>query len=761
MDNKDFRELYLQEKKINELIYKFNEAEDINEIFLDLGEELTHLFSCERITIYAIDKKKNQLYSRIKTGDAPLEIRVNIDQKSIAGYVAKNRRVVNIKDVYNEQELSLRYPGLVFDCTWDKSSGFRTCSILACPLILRDKFLVGVLQLINKKGGAFFNKKDQELVLKLSSPLATAFYNLLMYQRKFGKFDYLLESNKITYTELDMAIIKARANKDEVERDVGWVLINEFNVSKEDVGKSLSIYYGTDFLSYSDNIILPSELLKKLNIEYLKSRFWIPVKQEEGAITVIIDDPFDEEKKREVYFSGLGNNIEFVVGLRQDIVNFLNNYQEQQSCDKESLGDVLSELIDEDTDLDTEVEEDVLSENAPAVIKLVTKIIKDAYDMGVSDIHVEPGLGKDPAKVRFRRDGVCFQYIEIPATHIRAFINRIKIMSNLDIAEKRVPQSGKIKLKYKERVVELRTEVTPTVGGVEDVVMRILAAGKPMPIEKMNFTQRNLSALLDIINRPYGIFLVVGPTGSGKTTTLHSILARLNTVEKKIWTAEDPVEITQPGLRQVQVRPKIGYTFAAAMRSFLRADPDIIMVGEMRDQETTHTALEASLTGHLVFSTLHTNSAPETIVRLIDMGMNPFNFADALLGILAQRLVRTLCPKCKDKYHPEKQEFEMLKKEYGEDLFQELDVLYSEGFFLYRPVGCEKCGNSGYLGRTAIHELLVATPEIKRAIVEGATVEEIYKIGRSKGMRTLKQDGIIKVIKGQTDLAEVLKVCIV
>ncbi len=759
MTEKNFKELYLQEKEINELISSINQAENLNEIFLDLKDRLTDFFNCERITIYAVDKKKNQLYSRIKTGREPIEIRVDIDEKSIAGFVAKHRCIVNLKDVYELEEIK-KYPGICFDSSWDKKSGFRTRSVLASPLILKGKFLVGVLQLINKKHG-YFRASDEVLVQKLSPSLAGAFYHLLMFQRKFGKFDYLIETHKITYAELDMAIVKARRGKTPIEQDVAWVLINEFNIPKEEVGRALSIFYNTPFISYSENVILPSDILKRLNIEYLKSRFWVPYKYEKDKLIVLIDDPLDEEKKREVYFSGIEENIKFCVSLREDIIKFLAGFEEQEIVGGESLGDVLSELREEDRELESELCEDVVSEDAPAVIKLVSKIIKDAYDKKASDIHIEPGIGKEPAKVRFRRDGVCFHYIDIPASHTRAFINRIKIISNLDIAEKRVPQSGKIKLKYKDRVVELRVEVTPTVGGVEDVVMRILAAGKPLPLDKMNFTDRNLKALLDIIEKPYGIFLVVGPTGSGKTTTLHSVLGKLNTVEKKIWTAEDPVEITQAGLRQVQVNPKIGYTFAAAMRSFLRADPDIIMVGEMRDQETAHTALEASLTGHLVLSTLHTNSAPETITRLLDMGMNPFNFADALLGILAQRLVRTLCKKCKQPYHPNREEFDTLKKEYGEELFPELGIDYSDDLVLYRPVGCDECGKTGFSGRMALHELLVATPSIKRLIVSGAPVEEIFKTGIKEGMRTLKQDGIVKVFQGYTDFSSVLKVCIV
>lgn len=760
MENRDFKDLYFQEKKINEIISKLNQAENFNEIFLELRDELEDLFGCERLTIYAIDKRKNQLYSRIKTGDVPMEIRVDIDNKSIAGYVAKNRAIVNIKDVYKCHELESVYPGICFDSSWDKKTGFRTKSVLAAPLILKEKFLVGVIQLINKKQRGYFENSDEELLKKIIPSLSGAFYHLLMYQKRFGKFEYLLESLIITYEELDLAIIKARKGKTPIEQDVAYVLMHEFNVPKEEIGKSLSIYYNTDFIPYDDNVILPTELLKKLNIDYLKTRFWVPFKYQDDKLIILIDDPFDEEKKREIHFSGLGENLRFCVSLREDIIKFLMRFEDQTIFGDESVGDVLSELKDEDMEMESDISEDFISEDAPAVIKLVTKIIKDAYDKNVSDIHIEPYPGKEPTKIRFRKDGVCFNYIEIPSSYIRAFVNRIKIMSNLDISERRIPQSGKIKMKYKDRVVELRVEITPTVGGFEDVVMRILASGKPLPLEKMNFSPKNLDALYSIITKPYGIFLVVGPTGSGKTTTLHSVLGYLNTPEKKIWTAEDPVEITQYGLRQVQINPKVGLTFASAMRSFLRADPDIIMVGEMRDQETAHTALEASLTGHLVLSTLHTNSAPETIVRLIDMGMNPFNFADALLGVLAQRLVRTLCKKCKAPYHPDKKEFDMLVKEYGEEYFHELGITYSDDLTLYKPVGCDACANTGYAGRTAIHELLVATPKIKRLIVEGRPVDEILKVGLSEGMRTLKQDGIYKVFKGDTDFQNVLKVCI-
>jgi type II secretory ATPase GspE/PulE/Tfp pilus assembly ATPase PilB-like protein len=290
--------------------------------------------------------------------------------------------------------------------------------------------------------------------------------------------------------------------------------------------------------------------------------------------------------------------------------------------------------------------------------------------------------------------------------------------------------------------------------------MRILAKGEAMPLDAMALSERNNRELLNILSKPYGIVLVVGPTGSGKTTTLHAALHHINTPDRKIWTAEDPVEITQYGLRQVQVHPKIGFDFAAAMRSFLRADPDVIMVGEMRDFETAKTGIEASLTGHLVLSTLHTNSAPETIIRLLDMGIDPLNFADALLGVLAQRLIRTLCKNCKEAYRPSREEFEEIIANYGPVHFPATGITYTDGLKLYRPKGCDTCDQSGYRGRMGIHELLVATDEIKKLIQKHAPVDDLRKLAMTGGMTTLMQDGIIKTFKGFTDFKQVKRVCI-
>jgi type II secretory ATPase GspE/PulE/Tfp pilus assembly ATPase PilB-like protein len=344
---------------------------------------------------------------------------------------------------------------------------------------------------------------------------------------------------------------------------------------------------------------------------------------------------------------------------------------------------------------------------------------------------------------------------------VRGIISRIKIMSNLDIAERRLPQDGKIKFRRKGvPTFELRVATLPTAGGYEDVVMRILASAGAMAIDEMGLTQRNVTVMKKIIHKPYGLVLAVGPTGSGKTTSLHAILGHINTPGVKIWTAEDPIEITQAGLRQTEVRPKIGLDFARMMRAFLRADPDIIMIGEMRDEETASIGIEASLTGHLVFSTLHTNSAPETITRLLDMGLNPLNFSDAFLGVLAQRLTRRLCSNCREESPVTEDEFEMIVSDFGKEHFAKTGIEYTSEMTISRHVGCDNCSGTGYRGRMGIHELMEGTPEVKLMIKKQANTEEIFKRAMQDGMLTLKQDGILKVLKGESDMEEVRRVCI-
>jgi type II secretory ATPase GspE/PulE/Tfp pilus assembly ATPase PilB-like protein len=407
-----------------------------------------------------------------------------------------------------------------------------------------------------------------------------------------------------------------------------------------------------------------------------------------------------------------------------------------------------------------------------SLVRMINSMIIEAHREGASDIHIESYPGQEKTRIRFRRDGLLYTYLELPPSYRNAIIARVKIMCDLDISEKRMPQDGKINFaKYSpQHRIELRVATIPTNNGLEDVVMRILASAKPLPMSQLGLSPNNLAQLTRAVERPYGMVLCVGPTGSGKTTTLHSALMQINTPERKIWTAEDPVEITQAGLRQVQVNPRIDWTFAKALRAFVRADPDVIMVGEIRDAETAGTAIEASLTGHLVLSTLHTNSAPETVTRLLDMGMDPFNFADSLLAVLAQRLVRRLCTRCTTPSPASDETIDELLNDYMHAFGPQENAAAKRQAVLddwlqrfghegklhsHKAAGCKHCGSTGFKGRVGLHELMTMTKTLRRLVQTGARAEELQQAALQEGMRTLRQDGIEKVLAGHTTIEEV------
>ena len=745
-------------KALQDITNRIHAAQNIKQILVDLKDGILNLFNAQSITIYVVDKIRNEIYSMFLTGGTELkEIRVPISNKSIAGYVANTGKFVNISDAYNQSELKAIDNELSFDDSWDKKSGYKTKQILAAPIFNKNQ-LLGVIQILNRKIGTnSFSTEEKGLLHQIAEVLGIAFYNQQrITRRRKTKFDYLISHDLLKEEELDSAWEESREKKETMEN----FLMGKYKISKEDIGRSFEEFYRCRFLAYNDKTVIPGDLIKNLKKDYLRRELWVPLEKKDGCIYVIIDEPNNILKRDTIESLLKTKQVKYDIAFPEDIIKYINLFYHSPE-DEHSFTELLGKLDDEDTAMEDEDGGDVVTESDSVIMQLVNKIINDAYARRASDIHVEPNIGKKNVEIRYRVDGDCALYQTVPFSYRAALISRIKIMSSLDITIKRLPQDGKIKFRRSTGdEIELRVATIPTQGGVEDVVMRILAKGETMPLEDMSLLPRNYKEIINIISKPYGMILVVGPTGSGKTTTLHATLHHINTPDKKIWTAEDPVEITQYGLRQVQVQSKIGFDFAAAMRAFLRADPDVIMVGEMRDFETAKTGVEASLTGHLVFSTLHTNSAPETIVRLLDMGIDPLNFADALLGILAQRLVRTLCKKCKEQYHATKEEYEEIMEVYGREEFAKLNIPYDDNFMLYRPKGCEVCDKTGYKGRMGIHELLVGTDEIKRMVQKHSTVEVMRDQAMKEGMTTLLQDGIMKSLKGFTDFKQIRRVCI-
>jgi type II secretory ATPase GspE/PulE/Tfp pilus assembly ATPase PilB-like protein/predicted aspartyl protease len=593
----------------------------------------------------------------------------------------------------------------------------------------------------------------------------------------------LLGLGKITPEQLIQALERQRTQRD---RPLGQTLIDMGLIQPADLQIALARKMGYPFVDVRRYPIdgaalklVPMNLAARLEV--------LPIDLVGAGVVVAMPDPLQFKVIDELEFTAQCKIIPVVSPIADLRVKIVEAYRAHGLADdgvtligEEASGSGItgsadqsaSQLAEELTDesLSENFDERALEQSDNTLVKLVNSMIIEAFHQRASDIHIEPYPGRDKVVIRFRVDGEMRPYLELPPNYRNALVARIKIMCNLDISERRKPQDGKIQFKrFGGLPIELRVATIPTAGGVEDVVMRILNSSAPLPLDGLHLSVRNLAAIEQILTRPYGLFLCVGPTGSGKTTTLHAALQRLNTPNRKIWTAEDPVEITQRGLRQIQINPKIGWTFASALRSLLRADPDVIMVGEIRDAETADMAIEASLTGHFVMSTLHTNSAAETILRLHDLGVDPFSFADSLQGILAQRLVRRLCPACVEIEPITSQRLRELIHDYraqlppdhplhdDEALNHEWRQRFSRDgqLVIGHAPGCVECGQTGFRGRVALHELLVASPDIRQLVQTRARPAEIQAQAVREGMRTLRQDGIEKVLAGLTTLAEV------
>jgi type II secretory ATPase GspE/PulE/Tfp pilus assembly ATPase PilB-like protein len=593
----------------------------------------------------------------------------------------------------------------------------------------------------------------------LPPPEAAEAVNVLGPRKRVEKYDYLLAQRLVTREIIASAQAEAKIRNISSET----VLMEKYKIRKADISASLTLYYRHPFVALEKNFIPPAEVIDKLSIPRLKIGCWLPIRVRDNVVTVLVDDPTDLRKADAIEATLSAYRVRFVVGIRDNILQALEALTGEARTD---VATILGDVRDDPANVETAQREDDLhraetTKQESVTVRLASQIISDAHHARASDIHIEPSGGRRALSIRFRVDGTCITYQEIPPSVRHALVARFKIMAGLDIAERRKPQDGKIRIRVGQEEIELRVATIPTVGGNEDVVLRIFATQGAIALNDLGLTPRNLEQLIGAAAKPYGLILCVGPTGSGKTTTLHATLGHINTTERKIWTAEDPVEITQPGLRQVQVRPQIGYSFATAMRAFLRADPDVIMVGEMRDSETAAIAVEASLTGHLVLSTLHTNSAAETIVRMLELGLDAFNFSDALVAIVAQRLVKRVCGTCKQPHRATASEIHELSEPFGgREGLAALGHPISDDLELYTGKGCESCNGTGYRGRAAIHELLVGTDEIKHLILERARVPDLLAQARRDGMTTLVQDGALKVLQGVTTFPQVRAVAI-
>jgi type II secretory ATPase GspE/PulE/Tfp pilus assembly ATPase PilB-like protein len=578
-----------------------------------------------------------------------------------------------------------------------------------------------------------------------------------------SKYDYLINQKIVTPYQLQQALAQSKKTK----KSVDFMLLESFKVKKGELGKSLALFYACPFRAYDPELATPVELIANLKKPFLLNALWVPLRWGKEGVEILIDDPRDLSKTDQVRALLKTGRINFSVGIKEDIVAFIRRFFDARRASDAGRNPEITDADDLIPDIsfeeeeESEDEQEIVDEKSTQVVRLVDQILITAYRKNVSDVHIEPVPDAQYTNIRFRMDGVCQDYMKVPISMARGFLSRVKVMARLDIAERRLPQDGKIKFRRKGIApFELRLATLPTPGGYEDAVLRILSHAGALSLEELALSENNLKVMKKMLAQPYGLVLAAGPTGSGKTTTLHSALGYINKPGIKIWTAEDPVEVSQRGLRQVEVKPEIGLNFARVMRAFLRADPDVIMIGEMRDEETAAISIEASLTGHLVFSTLHTNNSAETVTRLLDMGFNPINFSDAFLGVVAQRLVRRLCEECRKGYQPSQEEFDEIVTEYGEAEFETTGITLGPDLTLYRPEGCETCSGTGYNGRLAIHEVMEGTNEIKRLIKKQATSETISDQARSEGLRTLRQDGISKAFEGSTDIGEVRRVCI-
>ncbi len=703
----------------------------------DATGQIAELLGAETVRLYLRDPLTQELYARFRQGSRIREQRFETDPSSPVGYAAMTRKN---------------------SFAWKKEAGSGKRYVVASPLASNGD-LLGVLELVHGTPDAVLDEDDRREFYGMAAHMSRRLQSALGGGVRTTPYDYLVRGGFVSAAALKEAREKAAATGRSVESQ----LLSQ-GLDKEPLGRSLSEHFECPFIPDPSELPVSVDLVRRFPPGFLRNHAVLPVCWKGDRAKVVLVNPRNLQLIDDIGRRLATEKLAVSVAVREDILAALGKYLGTPAPTPVPLPAAVPapppvpapEGPPRQPETHYDLSAPASAEMDSAAIRLVNETIQAAADGGASDIHLEPALD-GTLSVRFRVDGVCHDYRVFKESVARSVVSRLKIMAKLDIAEHRLPQDGKIRLRdQKGRRTDLRVAVMPTQGGMEDVVLRLLPEYQVLTLDQLGMEAEVLERFRKVIEQPHGIALCVGPTGSGKTTTLHAALSHLKGPEVKIWTAEDPVEITQSGVRQVQVHPQIGLTFGRALRAFLRCDPDVIMIGEIRDRETADAAVEASLTGHLVLSTLHTNSAPETLTRLLEMGLDPFTFGNSLMGVLAQRLIRRVCDSCAERTVPSEEEFREIRFRFGDG--KRFDTLGPDRtqVRLSRGKGCEACFGTGYRGRLGIHELLVVTPEIRRLIQKKAEADDLGRAARESGMVTLKQDGIRKVLKGQTDLREVL-----
>jgi type II secretory ATPase GspE/PulE/Tfp pilus assembly ATPase PilB-like protein len=530
------------------------------------------------------------------------------------------------------------------------------------------------------------------------------------------------------------ALAQALAAASNAHVDPARFLFEQGGLTRGDVETALSRHFGCPFYRFSGRETVLPDLRPRLRLDFLRKMCAAPVERRGARLLVVVDDPLDATRTDALRSIDPGHELLFQVGLRDEIV----------ACLEYSYG--------------LRGDPRPAEPAADGVEELADRMVIEAHRRGASDVHVEPNGQDQSTVIRLRVAGECELYQEVAPALGASLIAHLKQAAGLELGERQRPQEGKFDFRLPDRTLKLRVTTVPTVHGNEDLVMHLLGAGQPMGLGQLGLSPRNLAELEAALARSEGLFLCVGPTGSGTTTTLHAALGHLNTADVKIWTAEDPVEITQPGLRQVQVHPKIGFDFPEAIRSIARADPDVIMIGELRDRETASSGIDAALAGHMVMAAMHSRGAPEALGRLMDLQVDRHNLGAALVAVLAQRLVRGLCPHCQRSHPATPEERGAIIEAVGPEA-AELAGWTADGLAVWRAPGCGACGGSGAEGRVAVHEMLVMSDELREAVADAEPVEELRRVAVAQGMVPLVMDGIGKAVAGKADLAQVLAAC--